>query len=162
MPYTSIKISESSITAWSRKKMFELGTQCALIIIQRAQHGGDAGHGLDDRPHKTYKQSGGKGKSLGAYSASHGKIRSEGGKYNRIKIGGGLPINRVTLSVIGQMFRQFRALNTSAKKFSITLKPTGGSAKYAGHVNNRRPWIGFSPKDQDKIRNVFRAIWVQR
>lgn len=160
MPYTSIKLNKPGATRWSREKMFNLATQAAVIIIQRAQHGGGKGHGLDDAPHKTYRQTGGKGKSFGAYSLSHGRLRSEGGNYNKIKIGGGLPTNHVTLSVTGTMFRQFRAIKSTALRDYVIIRSTGNSRKYSGFVNARRPWIGLSNKDREGVLNVFRALWA--
>ena len=156
MPYSRTIHNKSRLQKWSRRQMIALATQSALIVIQRTQVDG---HGLNDQPLKTYKRLGGKGKNLGAYSFSHGKLRKNGGKYRGVNIGGGLPINRITLSVTGQMFRQFRYIRASGRKFSAMVGPTGNSKKYAVHTSALRPWIGFSKKDGRKVVNAFRAIW---
>ena len=136
--------------------MIALAKQSALIVIQRTQVDG---HGINDQPLKSYKRTGGRGKKLGAYSYLHGKLRRDGGKYRGTGIGGGLPINRITLSVTGQMFRQFRYIRASSRRFVARIGPTGNSKKYAAHTSALRPWIGFSKKDGRKVLNVFRAIW---
>lgn len=156
MPYRRVKHKKPTIKKWNKSKMIAFAGQSALIVIQRTQVDGQ---GLDDKTLPTYKQSGGKGPSLGAYSAGHGKLRRDGGSYNRSRIGGGLPINRITLSVTGQMFRQFRYIRGTGRRFSARIGPTGNSAKYAAFTSERRPWIGFSRKDSKKVLNAFRAIW---
>tara|TARA_R100001510_G_scaffold57417_1_gene65400 strand:+ start:3499 stop:3969 length:471 start_codon:yes stop_codon:yes gene_type:complete len=153
MPYRRVKHKKSTIKKWSKRHMVALANQSALIVIQRTQ---TEGLGLDDKKLPKYK---GKGRKLGAYSYSHGKLRRDGGKYNGARIGGGLPTNRITLSVTGQMFRQFRYIRASGRRFSARVGPTGNSKKYAKHTSALRPWIGFSKKDGQKVVNAFRAIW---
>lgn len=156
MPYRRIKHKRSTIKKWGKSKMIAFAGQCALIVIQRTQ---TDQKGLDDGRLKSYKENGGKGQSLGAYSQAHGRLRKNGGRYNGANIGGGLPIRRVTLSVTGQMFRQFRYMRGTGRRFSAKIGATGNSAKYAKHTSALRPWIGFSPKDRQKVINAFRAVW---
>jgi len=155
MPYKSKKINAPKISKWRKRQMTALSDQIALTIVQRVSA---KGQGLDDKKLPTYAQTGGKGKSIGAYSESHGKLRRDGGKYNGIRIGGGLPINKVTLSVTGQMMRQFRRYTTRSR-FIARIGATGPSKRYAAHTNARRPWIGLSKNDRQIARRIFRALW---
>jgi hypothetical protein len=157
MPYRRVKHKDSALKKWGKKQMLQLASQSALIVIQRTQVDGK---GVDDRPLPTYVQQGGKSQNaFGAYSKGHGRLRKFGGKYGRIRIGGGLPVNRITLSVTGRMFQQFRVIGSSVRKYIAQFGPTGASSKYAKHTHSRRPWIGFSKSDRSKVLNVFRAIW---
>lgn len=153
MPYRRVKHKKSTIKKWSKRHMIAFANQSALIVIQRTQ---TEGLGVDDKKLPQYK---GRGKRLGSYSLSHGRLRRDGGKYRGAKIGGGLPINRITLSVTGQMFRQFRYIRSSGRRFYAQIGPTGNSKKYARFTSDLRPWIGFSNKDRQKVLNSFRAIW---
>lgn len=157
MPYRSVKHKKSALKKWGRKQMYELASQSALIVIQRTQVDGK---GLDDKPLPTYVDQGGDPKNaFGAYSKSHGRLRRFGGRYNGIKVGGGLQVNRITLSVTGRMFQGFRVIGSSVRKYLARVGPTGASAKYAKHTSSRRPWIGFSGGDRQKVLRVFRNIW---
>ena len=157
MPYRRVKHKNSALKKWGKKQMLQLATQSALIVIQRTQV---EGKGLDDKPLPSYVQQGGDAKnSFGAYSKSHGRLRKFGGKYGKIKIGGGLETNRVTLSVTGRMYQGFRVIGSSVRRYLARVGPTGASAKYAKHTSRRRPWIGFSGQDRQKVLRAFRIIW---
>ena len=155
MPYKSKKINAPKIKKWRKLQMSALGDQAALAIVQRVSA---KGHGLDDKRLPKHSEISRGKESLGAYSEGHGKIRRDGGKYNGIRIGGGLPINRVTLSVTGQMMRQFRRYST-ATRFKARIGATGPSKKYARFTHAQRPWIGLSKSNRATVRRMFKVLW---
>lgn len=160
MPYKRKRKNKGILSKWRKPDMDFLATQAAVAVIQRVS---TKGLGSDDKPLKKHR-SFGKGKSYqgGAYSQSHGRLRDKGGKYGRIKIGGNLPVNRVTLSVTGRMLQQFRVIRTSIRRFSASVGATGGSKKYAKHVNALRPWIKLSDNDKRIVTNVFRTLMARK
>ena len=155
MPYKSKKLNAPKIKRWRKIQMSALGDQAALAIVQRVNV---KGHGLDDSNLPKHSEISRGQPSTGAYSKSHAKLRKEGGNYNGIRIGGGLPINRVTLSVTGQMLRQFRRYATQTR-FRARIGATGASKKYARFTHAQRPWIGLSKNDRVIVRRVFKSLW---
>ena len=157
MPYKRKKKKHALLRRWQRQHMQQLAEQAAVAVIARVNRG----EGSDDKPLERHSSLSSKPSyKSGAYSKSHGRLRDLGGKYRKnVKIGGKLPVNRVTLSVTGRMLQQFRLIKSSVRRYSANIGPTGASRKYAPHVDALRPWMKLSDKDKDAVVKVFRTIW---
>jgi len=154
---------------WDRRAARELAQVIQATVEHRAF---DEGHGLDDRPHKAYstrrlwvankgvqpKARGGRrtrvrNPKTGRMNYGKGRVYDDGYRqYKRESTG----TDHVNLTATGRMRRSFRIKAVLRTRIIIGL--TGAAAVYGTFVNRRRPWIGLSRKDRQKIARALPRI----
>lgn len=160
MPMRFTRKQKTALEKWDKSMQVQLGNTAALIIKQRVQNDslGSDGNRLAKYTEIT-KAKKPKAYGDGTYSYSHGRVRDKGGKSGGVRVSGGREVNRVTLSLTGKMFQQFRCVSSESSRFIARIRPTGGSRAYAWYTNQQRPWMGFSDKDLKLLQDAFDDLW---
>lgn len=115
---------------WDERAQRQAGLTAAALIQARTF---DQGLGLDDRPHD-------------AYSPGYAAFRRRRG----------FQVSPPNLTRTGRMRRSFRLLYVSPSLARLGL--SGAPAVYGHFVNDRRPWIGLSPRDRLVLRKALPGI----
>lgn len=115
---------------WDEVAMRQTGLTAGAFVQARTF---DQGRGLDDQAHAPYSP---------AYAA----FREEEG----------LQVSPPNLTRTGRMRRSFRLLSASARKATLGL--AGAPAVYGHFVHKRRPWIGLSETDRQKLAKALPGI----
>ena len=126
----------------------------------------DEGLDTNDSPHKRYSE---KPIYIGLKSRTARRLKPKGGRLSRtgksVFYAGGYAhykaastrtVRKVTLTLSGQMRRSFRVLRFS--KAAATIGLSGQAKVYGSFVNDSRPWIGLSPKNQKFYRAKLRKM----
>lgn len=59
----------------------------------------------------------------------------------------------VDLVLSGDLARSYRVVNVTSRSFRVGV--TGPAQLYAGHVDEKRPFMGLSPDDADEVQRVI-------